>query len=191
MEIEVIEPDYYYHIFNRGINRQSLFTDTEDYQKFLELCKKYILPYNDILAYCLLPNHFHLLIYTHPDGVCASRHRYSNPLGRMFNTYAQWFNFKTNRTGSLFQRPFKRIKVIKQEYLKYLVYYIHRNPVHHGLSDSISNYKYSSYQLYINNNYDFVDSKLVLQWFDGAMHFKDFHKMKYESDLDQLHLESQ
>ena len=63
MEIEILEPGYFYHIFNRGINREHIFIEDEHYYKFLSLCKKYILPQKDVLAYCLLPYHFHMLPY--------------------------------------------------------------------------------------------------------------------------------
>lgn len=182
MEIEVIEPDYYYHIYNRGINRQPIFVYEKHYLKFLKLFKTYIPSYADILAYCLIPNHFHFLLYIHPDGVGVPRQCFANPLGVTFNSYAQWFNKKTDRTGSLFQRPFKRKKIDTQEYLKQVIYYIHRNPMHHGLTDHPEEYKYSSYADLVSNNETMVSRDHVLQWFDGPSHFADFHKIKFELD---------
>jgi REP element-mobilizing transposase RayT len=182
MEIEAIEPDYYYHIFNRGINRQPIYTCKEHYQKFLELCSKYIPDYADILAYCLIPNHFHFLVYIHPDGVGVPRRGVSNPFGCLFNAYAQWFNKETNRTGGLFQRPFKRIKIQDQEYLRQVLYYIHRNPMHHGLADNPEEYNYSSYKTLAYKTPSFVEHDHVLQWFDGPSHFADYHRMRFEMD---------
>ncbi len=190
MEIEVIEPDYYYHIFNRGINRQPIFTSEDHYYKFLSLCKKYLPNYADVFAYCLMPNHFHFVIYIHPDGVGVPRRGVNNPLGVLFNSYAQWFNKKTGRTGGLFQRPFKRKKILDQEYLKQVIYYVHRNPMHHKLVENPFNYTFSSYQTLINNQPTMLNRKQVLEWFDGRTNFIDFHNFKFESYLsDFLDLE--
>jgi putative transposase len=65
MEIEITEPGYHYHIYNRGINRENIFIEDEHNYKFLSLCKKYIPLQSDVLAYCLLPNYFHMAVYIH------------------------------------------------------------------------------------------------------------------------------
>jgi REP element-mobilizing transposase RayT len=182
MEIEVIEPDYYYHIFNRGINRQPIFISEGHYYKFLALCNKYIPEFADILAYCLIPNHFHLLLYIHPDGVPPPRRGVNSPLCNLFNAYAQWFNKGTDRTGSLFQRPFKRKKILSQEYLKQVIYYIHRNPMHHNIATNPADYIFSSYRALLNNHPTFLNREHVLEWFDGPSHFADYHKMRFDTD---------
>jgi len=182
MEIEVIEPDYYYHIYNRGINRQPIFTSVDHYYRFLFLCKKYVPSYADVLAYCLMPNHFHFLLYIHPDGVGVPRRGVNSPLCNFFNAYAQWFNKMTDRTGGLFQRPFKRKKILDQEYLKQVVYYIHRNPMHHKMVAKPEEYSFTSYHDLISNHPTFLKREDVLDWFDGPSHFSDYHKMHFEID---------
>ena len=184
MEIEVIEPDYYYHIYNRGINRQPIFTSEEHYYKFLTLCNKYLPHTADMLAYCLLPNHFHFLLYIHPDGVGIPRRGVNSPLGNLFNSYAQWFNKRTDRTGGLFQRPFKRKKIMNQEYLKQVIYYIHRNPMHHRLAENPANYTFSSYQAILNSQPTLLMREQVLEWFDGPSNFIDYHNMRFENDFE-------
>jgi REP element-mobilizing transposase RayT len=186
MEIEVIEPDCYYHIFNRGINRQNIFRREEHYYKFLTLCQLYIPDMADIIAYCLLPNHFHLLLYIHPDGVGGPRRGGSNPLGTLFNAYAQWFNKRTDRVGGLFQRPFKRKRITEQEYLKQVIYYIHRNPLHHKVVKDPSGYLYSSYQGIIGNSSGLLQQEQVLEWFDGRENFIEFHSMNFENYADKM-----
>ncbi|HEX2395195.1 MAG TPA: transposase [Bacteroidales bacterium] len=182
MEIDVIEPDYYYHIYNRGINRQPIFSDQNHYYKFLMLCIKYITSQADVLSYCLIPNHFHFLVYFHPDIDWHTKPSGNSPLNQLFNSYAQWFNKRTDRTGGLFQSPFKRKRILDQEYLKQAIYYIHRNPMHHKITRKPDEYVYSSYNDLIGNNPTFVKRDHVLQWFDGPVHFADYHKMKFEID---------
>jgi REP element-mobilizing transposase RayT len=175
MEIEPLEPDFFYHVYNRGINRQPIFSSDHDYLKFLGLCQFYIPQMADIYSYCLLPNHFHLLLYIHPDGVGTPRRGVNSPLCNLFNSYAQWFNKKTSRTGGLFQRPFKRKRITDQDYLKQVIYYIHRNPIHHHLSETFSLYPYSSYPIILGNQSTCLQREQVLDWFDGRENFIHFH----------------
>jgi hypothetical protein len=88
----------------------------------------------------------------------------------------------TDRTGGLFQRPFKRKRIETQEYLKHAIYYIHRNPMHHRLAVNPDEYTFSSYHAMINNHPTFLKRELVLDWFDGADNFVDFHKMQFALD---------
>ena len=182
MEIELIEPDCYYHIYNRGINRQPIFNSEAHYYKFLTLCQFYIPKIADVLAYCLLPNHFHFLLYIHPDGVPPPRRGVcvNSPLCNLFNAYAQWFNKQSDRTGGLFQRPFKRKKITDQEYLRQLIYYIHRNPMHHKITGDPTKYPYSSFTGIVSNQPTFLQRDLVLEWFDSRENFIDFHLRQYE-----------
>jgi putative transposase len=185
MEIEIIEPGYYYHIYIRGINRKPIFIEEEHYLKFLTLCKKYLSDTSDVLAYCLLPNHFHMLVYIkdHPDRVlelCQGNSSLS--LSHLFNSYAQWLNKKTGRTGGLFQRPFKRIRITDEEYLKKLIYYIHRNPLHHRQCEKPEDYRFSSYRSIFSNQNTLFKRHQVLEWFGGRTNFIDYHKMQFEID---------
>jgi putative transposase len=186
MEIEPIEPDCYYHIYNRGINRQPIFIAEEHYLRFITLFQLYVPDIADILAYCLLPNHFHFLLYIHPDGVGVPRRGGTNPLGSLFNAYAQWFNKRTDRVGGLFQRPFKRKKIMEQEYLKQVIYYIHRNPLHHKFISNPAEYPYSSYQRIIGNQPTVLQREQVLEWFDGRKNFMEYHMMQFDDYKDKM-----
>jgi putative transposase len=189
MEIEIIEPGNYYHIYNRGINREEIFIEDEHYFKFLSLCKKYIPRSSDVLAFCLLPNHFHFLVYIldYPDRVLPPcQGGASLQLSHLFNAYAQWFNKRTDRTGSLFQRPFKRIKITDEDYLRKLIYYIHRNPLHHRKCENPENYLFSSYQNILSNQNTILKRDEVLEWFGGRANFIEFHKMQFEIDCQGL-----
>lgn len=183
MDLEIIEPDYYYHIYNRGINRQAIFTCHAHYMKFLNLCAKHLTDFVDILSYCLIPNHFHFLVYIHTKPYKGEQKRNaSGAFGCLFNAYAQWFNKETNRIGGLFQSPFKRIRIMDQNYLKQVIYYIHRNPMHHGLTENPEKYRYSSYSTIAYNVPSFVQYDHVMQWFDNSSQFAEYHKMKFEID---------
>ena len=182
MEIEPLEPDFFYHVYNRGINRQPIFTNEEHYYKFLDLTRKYLPKIADIYAYCLLPNHFHFLFYirVHPDRVpppCLG-------ISHLCNAYAQWFNKLTDRTGGLFQRPFRRKRITDQEYLKRVIYYIHRNPLHHKMTNYPSMYPFSSYCDFIGHQPTVIKREQVLEWFDGRDNFIDYHSMQFDHFID-------
>jgi REP element-mobilizing transposase RayT len=183
MEIDIIEPFYYYHIYNRGINKQPIFFDASDYKKFLAFCAYHTEPFLDVLAYCLIPNHFHMLIYVQKDCNRLIKRNLSNPIGNWLNAYAQYFNKKTDRTGSLFQRPFKRKRITTQEYLMRAIYYIHRNPMHHRITNKPENYTFSSYKTITEKSSDsFIKKDHVLTWFENSRHFDEYHRMNFELD---------
>jgi putative transposase len=183
MEIDIIEPGYFYHIYNRGINKTRIFSEEDHYYRFLSFCKEYLPLEADVLAYCLLPNHFHFLLYIHtyPDGVNGPR-RGNSAIGNMFNAYAQWYNKKIGRTGGLFQRPFKRKRITDDIYMKQVIYYIHRNPLHHRLIDNPENWLFSSYQAIIGNQPTIISRNKVLEWFENRSNFIDYHKMQFDLD---------
>jgi len=134
----------YYHIFNRGNNRDHIFYETENYYHFLRLYEKYINPIADTFAWCLLKNHFHILVYLKTDNeIDKNLFTYStvekpkiiNPskqFSHFFNAYTQSINKRYHRTGSLFEKNFERKQITSESYFQKLIYYIHNNPVHHG-----------------------------------------------------------
>ena len=123
-----IEKGYIYHIYNQGNNRQKIFFDGENYLFFLKKIKSYILPYADILAWCLMPNHFHLMVYVRESQCLTSSEALTNDannsqslnqsqtltkrtlnesIGIMLRTYTRAINKQENRTGSLFKEHTK------------------------------------------------------------------------------------
>ncbi|MDI9309445.1 MAG: hypothetical protein QM535_04455 [Limnohabitans sp.] len=157
-----LETGNYYHIYNRGNNKIDVFFDSESYFHFLRLYDKYFSPIAETYAWCLLKNHFHILVYLKlPYEIEIDKLEYSTvekanviepsrQFGYLFNAYTQAINKKFKRTGSLFEVPFERKKVISERYLKNLIYYIHNNPVQHGFTDKMSLYPWSSYEIPIN-----------------------------------------
>ncbi|MBA7544887.1 hypothetical protein ES705_37248 [subsurface metagenome] len=99
----------------------------------------------------------------------------SRQFSHLFNAYAKWFNIRYNRTGSLFEKPFKRKLVESEDYLKRLVYYIHHNPVHHGFSDTIIEYPWSSYLSIVKPHKTKLKQEEVIDWFDDLENFEFYH----------------
>jgi len=108
MHYEKIESGCYYHIFNQGNNQENLFKEKRNYDHFLRLLEKYIVPVGDIFSYCLLKNHFHILVRTKE---LDEELRFSLAFSNLCNAYAKAINKQYNRTGSLFRDRFKRIKL--------------------------------------------------------------------------------
>jgi len=159
-----------YHVMVRGVNRQQIFLGSQDYEKFLYILKDYQKECNfTVFAYCLMGNHFHLLLRFEGE-----------PIGqvmRKINTkYASWFNAKYGRVGHLFQGRYKSEPVEDEQYFLNCVRYIHQNPAKANIAD-IDQYAYSSYSAYLSwNKSDFVDTSLLY----SSMNRKQFLKFHEE-----------
>ncbi len=175
MSYEIIEPDCYYHIYNRGNNKEDIFKEVVNYYYFLDLMKKYIVPVTDVLSYCLMKNHFHLLIHTKE---LETGRTFSQSLSNLCNAYTKAINKKYNRTGSLFQVRFKRKKVTDEKYLKQLIVYINLNPVYHEFENDIYAYQYSSLRLLLSKGKTFICRREVLELFDGLENFQYYLQSK-------------
>lgn len=134
------EEGHYYHIYNRGAGRQSICRDDSDYLRLLKLLNGVSSECDiSVIAYCLLPNHYHWLV--RQDGAIAA----DKLVGRVFGSYSQSFNLRHKRSGTLFEGTFEAILVETDEYLRHLCRYIHANPVRHGLALSPDLWPYSNY----------------------------------------------
>jgi putative transposase len=181
----------FYHVYNRGNNRENIFYKHENYGYFLRKYIHYLSEVLDTYAFCLLPNHFHLYV-----GVrCPSQTDKSDQPGinklisekfrRLFITYSQAVNKQENRTGSLFQKPFQRVPVVSKGHFSSLMTYIHLNPQIHGIIDDFRKYPYSSYSSLISKKPTFLNRKEVLSWYDSMEDFVRFH-----DDMKSIHLDS-
>ena len=162
-------PDSYYHIYNRGVEKRDIFMDDQDYGVFLSYLRKLLTAPKGqsriqvdnnffqqvmLLCYCLMPNHFHLLI----------KQRNSEAIGKIIKIlctrYSMYFNKKYQRVGKLFQGVYKAVTVRSEEQLVYLTRYIHTNP------KDFTNYKYSSIRNYLKQvNQVWVEPEPVLSMF--------------------------
>lgn len=192
-QITPIEFGKIYHIYNRGINSTDIFREEKNYPYFLNLYKKYIPQIADTYVYCLLKNHFHILVRIKEESeinytqakiqsgkLTNKKYNPSRQFSHLFNSYTQAFNKVYDRTGGLFERPFERILVDSEEYCKTLVFYIHYNPVHHGFIEKMEDYNWSSYLSILNNDAAFIDRNELMKWFDSLENFIEFHKYNEE-----------
>jgi REP element-mobilizing transposase RayT len=176
------ETGKYYHLFNRGNNKQSIFFDEENYLYFLELVKKHLTPTVDILAYCLLKNHFHFVIQIKtndlPDVYKSGKKKLHQPFSNLFNAYTKAINKKYERSGSLFQEHLKRKEINTEEYLRQVIIYVHLNPASHRLTSNFENFPHSSYNSILSLKPTLLNRSEVVSLFEDVDNFKFNHRYK-------------
>lgn len=172
MKLEVLEKDNYYHIYNKGINGTDIYFTEENKYYFLQQLDKYLSDKISIYAYCLMDNHFHLVVRIDEE-VKTVTQAFSN----FFNSYVKAFNKQNDRTGSLFEKHFKRILLENEEYLRNLILYVHLNPKHH-LDLKFEDYKFSSYQSFLSQKETKLKREEVLNMFGGIENFIFCHNQK-------------
>jgi REP element-mobilizing transposase RayT len=145
-----------YHVYNRGNNKQQIFFCRADYLHFLRLCHKYVAPRSQILAWCLMPNHFHFLLQVDAIGLTPFKQGgnemplLSNGFQLLESSYAKMINKRDSRTGSLFQQKTKSKWMADNAYSANAFWYTHYNPVEAGLVMRMQDWEYSSYLDFCN-----------------------------------------
>lgn len=173
------EPQHIYHIYNEGNNKQQLFNRHEDYNAYIRLFQSYCLPYCDVLAWCLLPNHFHFMVQAN-DKCCELKKQgglmldpLTNGFRKLLSAYAHDFNERNKRTGSLF-RPKTKAKDLSQlqlvnaftrsDYYINCFYFVNQNALLHGLVKDLYQWKYSSFLFYAcSRDNDLCNKKLAIE----------------------------
>lgn len=186
-----LQYDTFYHVYNRGNNGEKIFFNEENYRYFLRKFGIYLTPYIEVYAYCLLPNHFHFLIKTkrkdemeEPFMQIQTGRKLlldytqiaSEIFRRFFLSYAKSIKLQEGRTGSLFEKNFKRKEVSDDRHLLWVVNYIHRNPQTHGLVPDFSKYKHSSYTSLLSEDYTRLKRKETVALFGSKEEFIRFHQ---------------
>lgn len=197
----------YYHIYNRGVEKRTVFLDHRDYITFLHLLKHYLDPDEitdsetglpnrmnlskeiTLLAYCLMPNHFHLLIkQITKDGM-------TKLMKRLTANYSMHFNWRYNRVGPLFQGIYKAVNVDTDGQLLHLSRYIHRNPVDlkfHRTNPSreispLASYPYSSYRDYMRRQgTKWISTEVILNYFGTSSLIKNIPTRSYAEFVEQI-----
>ncbi|MEK7142653.1 MAG: transposase [Patescibacteria group bacterium] len=190
-----------YHVLNRGINSQKIFNCERDYFQFLNRIQYYQnknlsigysalndLPIDvrnnlfnnllsrreflvEIIAYCLMPNHFHLLLRQEVDNGI------SKYLSNLTNSYTRYYNLRLKRIGPIVQGKFKAVQIINDEQLLHLSRYIHLNPYSAGVVKNLKElfkYPYSSLSEYISNQKGICQANIILQQFKDKSSYKKF-----------------
>lgn len=170
----------FYHVYNRGVEKRLIFIDDNDYVVFIGLLKKYLTGEDEnkthrhkftnlsgeveLLAYCLMPNHFHLLFHQlTEDGI-------TRLMRRVITGYVMYFNNRYARVGALFQGRYKAAHVNADAYLHHISRYIHMNP------ENYNEYAYSSYPYYLNTKKtpSWLRTTKILELFDGSVGYQAF-----------------
>ena len=180
--------NYFYHIYNRGNNKELIFFNNENYTYFFKKFDTYLTNYLDVYAYCLLPNHFHLLVkvkendaIADSDGIDNLNHMISEQFRRFFLGYSQAINKQQRRTGSLFQKHYKRKMIETENYLSKIIYYIHLNPVHHNVYQDYKNYRWSSYKNILGSKLTKLKRNEIYNLFESKKNFIEMHEIQLEN----------
>ena len=183
----------FYHIYNRGNNHEDNFVQERNYAYFMELWWKHTSQIAETWAYCLLRNHFHIVVYIknredltdfeNLSGLKPPHQYFSN----FFNAYSRAVNIAVQRTGALFERPFKRIPVDSESYLLQLIVYIHQNPQKHKFVSDFRDWNYSSFHELIANSPTSLNRGRTIQLFGSLADFIRIHQEirpleKFEDD---------
>ena len=177
-----------FHIYNRGNNQQKIFFKPDNYLYFLKKIRKHILPHCEILAYCLMPTHFHLLIHADKRTVKTKKDtgKEKNVLSDGFkvllSSYTQAINKQNGTSGSLFQQNTKANPIVfgSQDYNIVCMNYIHQNPLKSNLVEKIEDWSYSSFPDYCNlRNGSLCNKDLAIKLLDLKM--ETFYEDTYRS----------
>jgi len=163
-------PDAYYHIYNRGVSKSTLFRSEFNYQYVLRKAELYCREFDlSMIAYCLMPNHYHFVTRQngdHPAGLLPQR---------IFNGYTKAYNLRYAHSGTLFERRYQVKLVDSYAYLLHLCRYVHANPVMAGFVDDPGGWPYSNYLDWIEGrNGKLVDPTFVREHFESAAVYKTF-----------------
>lgn len=163
-----------YHIMMRGIDKRWIFLQDQDYQRFMEYMERAKRKSEmQVLAYCLMKNHIHLLIKEGTEGI-------GDTIRRISVGYAQYHNKTHERTGHLFQNRFRSEAINDDRYLFTVFRYIHQNPLKAGLVKTIEEYPWSSYHEYLQKKPYIVDESLLWTKFSDEISLRTFHREKIE-----------
>lgn len=197
--MEPLAEGHYYHIYNRGVNRSSIFFSHSDYKSFLKKYWFYMYIPCKTYCWCLLENHFHLLVKVRESEEqekvfqkmkriystgkfygdhyeCTKPFKASAQFSHLFNSYTKSINQQRRRSGTLFESTFKRKRIIDENHFLNVACYIHRNPIHHNIINSYDSYPYSSFKEILNIKNPFIEYENVIKRFGGKDNFLKAHQ---------------
>lgn len=181
--------DQIYHVYNRGSEKRSIALSRRDYLRMLKTMQYYQLEgpkpkfslypkltfkpdfskkIVEIIAFCIMPNHFHFLLKQTKEGGITEF------ISKLSNSYTKYFNTKHKRIGPLFQGEFKAVLIENDEQLLHVSRYIHLNPLVSFLVKDLNKYEWSSYKEYINNSPGLCSKEQVLGFFKSPKDYEQF-----------------
>ncbi|WP_018127292.1 transposase [Balneola vulgaris] len=184
-----------YHIYNQGNNREKIFYERENYLYFLKKLKSKVTPHSDILAWCLMPNHYHLLVQVktdYYDSEKSSIGKLNQAIGSIQSSYTQAINKKYQRSGSLFRQRAKDKAVdvnsrSHDDYLLNCFLYIHQNPLRAGLVERLEDWEFSSYRDFIGRRSgELCNKQLALELLNIPNNLKEFERFSYQTIPEQF-----
>ena len=170
-------PELYYHIYNRGNNRERIFFEPDNYVYFLKKIREYLVPVSDIVVYCLMPTHYHVVgrVRETQTSEVLKTSEVSKAMMKLSVSYTKAINKRFQRVGVLFQGQFQAKPILTSEYLLNLCRYIHGNPVKDGIVADITQWPYSNYLEWIDErDGKLVDKAFVQDNFDTPDEYRKF-----------------
>ncbi len=188
MQLIKFDTHEFYHIYNHAIGNELLFRNEKDYHFFKTKMKRYLEHFCHIIVYCLLPNHFHILIKI--TNQLYKDTTIEQTMKNFFNSYTRSYNIAHQRTGRLFRHGYKSKIIDTEDYLKWLIYYIHRNPVHHGFALKCNEWKYSTYNSILKNT-NCENSIFIYDLFGSKTEFENFTEELTTDYKEEKYLQNQ
>ena len=218
--METLQPNTSYHIFNHANGFENVFREDENFRFFLEKYRVFITPVAETYAYCLLPNHFHLVIRIRKreeieefirNKKCPSNNfsnlsnfgkvektisdeeieRFlSKQFANLFSSYTQSFNKMYKRMGSLFIKNFRREPIMDKEYFINTIIYNHRNPIHHGFCTGFTDWGYTSFNEIIELKEETVEVEKIIKIFGSPDRFVELHEQNLVNFKQSFELEA-
>ena len=191
--------EQFYHVYNRGHNRKRIFFQERNYQFFLERISEYVIDYLEVLAFVLIPNHFHVIVKIKSKEEIQRYYQnlypgrsdvgvnnvVSQAFSNMFNSYIKSINRQENKTGTLFGGKCQRKLLKSEEYLSVAIMYTHYNPLKHHVARGISEYRWSSYPIFLSDEPSGINRMLVFELFHGKDNFLTAHKNFVELSIEK------
>lgn len=179
-----ITPNNFYHVYNRAIDKRTIFYTEKDYEYFINKALFFKEKTNiKILAYCVLPNHWHFLLKEPTSQVDqTSQVRYSSIskfISLLSNSYTKYFNIHKNHSGRIFQGQFKSKLITDDAYLQNIIKYINLNPIKHKISKNINDWNFTSHHNYLNQIklLNLVDKDYLIDFNEYIKDINDYTKI--------------
>jgi putative transposase len=181
-----LQPETLYHIYNRGNNQRPVFLQERNYNFFIQKAFNELSSHLNFLAYCLMPNHFHFLVYTKGEFEAM---KFSNGMRTLLSSYTRAIQKQEHFTGSLFQQNTKYKEVLDNSYAHTCFHYIHQNPLKAKLVLRIEDWPHDSFNEYMGTVKGFCNTELAREILTIPTQPDRFYKESYDVINEQAILE--